>query len=108
MDSVRSLREALSVMLAALPRRRRRQGVLTLVFMLLGAGAEMLGISAVLVFLTLLTNPRRLTGSSERRTLVLLSGAHLDPLVVVTAASVIALLLTPAVPSALPLLTGSV
>src|SRR5438045_3095093 len=107
MDSVRSLREALRVILAALPRGRRRQGALTLVFMLLGAGAEMLGISAVLVFLTLLTNPRRLTGSSEWRTLESLSGAQLDPLVVITIAFVIVMLFSAAVRLALTWLTSS-
>ena len=50
MDSVGDLREALRILFSALPRRRRRQGLLTLILMLVGAGAEMLGISADLSF----------------------------------------------------------
>jgi ABC-type bacteriocin/lantibiotic exporter with double-glycine peptidase domain len=94
-------------MLAALPRRRRRQGVLTLVFMLLGAGAEMLGISAVLVFLTLLTNPHRLTSSAAWRTIEGLTRYPLDPLVVTTAGFVAVMLFSGTIRLALTWLTSS-
>ena len=57
LEPAANLSQALRIFFKALSPRRRRQGFLTLLLMLVGAGAEMLGISAVLVFLTVITSP---------------------------------------------------
>lgn len=56
MDSVGTVWQALKVMARCLPRRRKRQAVLTVGLMLLGAAAEMLSVSAVYTFLSFLLN----------------------------------------------------
>src|SRR5262249_535808 len=48
---------ALRTLYQTLPRRRRRQGWLTLALMLLGAVAEVLSIGAILPFLSIVANP---------------------------------------------------
>lgn len=45
----------------ALPRRRRREGVGLLIFMLLGAAAEILSVGSILPFLAVMLDPDRLT-----------------------------------------------
>jgi len=58
------LSEALRIFLSCLSPRRRREGLFTIAVMMVGAAAEMIGISAVLVFLTIVTSPERLTRTS--------------------------------------------
>lgn len=86
MESASSLTKALKILFKALPARRRRQAALTLFMMILGAGAEMLGISAVLVFLTFLTSPQHLTSTRAWHSLEVTLHYHPDPLFVVTVA----------------------
>ena len=107
MDFVKDLPDALKVMFRALSPGRRRQGALTLVFMALGAGAEMLGISAVFVFLTVLTNPARLTSRPIWQSLERLAGYDLNPVPVVVIAFIAIVLFSCAVRVALSWLTNS-
>ena len=85
MESAPNLSEALKIFLGALSARRRRQAVLMLVLMLFGAAADMLGISSVLVFLTLLTKPERLTSTSAWHWLQHNVNLDLNPIAVATA-----------------------
>ena len=85
MLSAPNLSVALKTYFGALSRRRRRQGVLMLVLMLCGAAAEMLGISAVLLFLTLLTKPQRLTATPAWHRLEAVLNSHPDPVIVAAA-----------------------
>jgi ABC-type multidrug transport system fused ATPase/permease subunit len=107
MDSIKTLPEALALMFRTLSRGRRRQGVFTLILMALGAGAEMLGISAVFVFLTVLTDPRRLTSRGIWRTLQANVPHHLDPLAVAVVAFVAVVLFSTLIRLALTWLTNS-
>jgi len=92
LEPAANLSHALRIFFAALPPRRRRQGVFTLVLMLFGAVAEMLGISAVLVFLTIVTNPQRLTSSSIWKTGQSLLHLNADPILVAFGAFVFVML----------------
>ena len=107
MNSAPALPEALKILFKALSVRRRRQAILTLFLMIAGAGAEMLGISAVLVFLTLLTKPERLTSSAAWHALQTWAGHDLSPLWVATAAFAAVMLLSGAIRLALAWLTSS-
>ena len=107
MGEVRNLPDALKLMFDALSRRRRRQGYLTLLFMVLGAGAEMLGISAVFVLLTILTDPPHLTARPEWHAIEAMAGYRLEPLPVAIAAFVAIVLFSGAVRLVLAWLTSS-
>jgi ABC-type bacteriocin/lantibiotic exporter with double-glycine peptidase domain len=107
MESAPHLPEALKILFKALPRRRRRQAILALGLMLVGAGAEMLGISAVLVFLTLLTKPERLTESGAWHSIVGWLHYEPDPVLTATAGFIAVMLFSGAVRLALTWLTSS-
>ena len=94
LEPAANLSQALRIFFKALSPRRRRQGFLTLLLMLVGAGAEMLGISAVLVFLTVITSPERLT--SSRAWQVAQSSLHLDgsPILIATVAFILVMILS--------------
>ena len=107
MESAPHLPEALKILFQALPRRRRRQAILALGLMLVGAGAEMLGISAVLVFLTLLTKPERLTTSPIWHKFTSWIHYNPDPVMAATVGFVAVMLFSGAVRLALTWLTSS-
>lgn len=107
MGSAPDLPEALRILFKALPLRRRRQAILALFLMLLGAGAEMLGISAILVFLTLLTNPTRLTKTPVWHSLESFLHYSPDPVVVSTVAFIVVMLTSGAIRLAYTWLTSS-
>ena len=107
MLSAPNLSVALKTYFGALSRRRRRQGVLMLVLMLCGAAAEMLGISAVLLFLTLLTKPQRLTATPAWHRLEAVLNSHPDPVIVAAAGFVAVMAFSAAVRLALTWLTSS-
>jgi len=94
LEPAANLSQALKIFFRALSSRRRRQALLTLLLMVFGAGAEMLGISAVLVFLTVITNPERLTSSHAWQ--VGQSALHLDgnPILIATIAFIIVMILS--------------
>ena len=89
METVKDLPQALKVLYRALPLRRRRQGVLTIFLMLIGGVAEMLGISAVLVFLAVLTKPSGLASSRIWQSVEPWLPAHADPLLTMTLAFIV-------------------
>lgn len=107
MGSAPDLKQALRILFKALPLRRRRQAVLALFLMLLGAGAEMLGISAILVFLTLLTNPKRLTATPVWHSLESLLHYNPDPVLVSTIAFIVVMVASGAIRLAYTWLTSS-
>jgi ABC-type bacteriocin/lantibiotic exporter with double-glycine peptidase domain len=107
MESAPHLPEALKILFRTLSRRRRRQAVLAVLVMLVGAGAEMLGISAVLVFLTLLTKPERLTDSNLWHSFVGWLHYEPDPVLTATVGFVAIMLFSGAVRLALTWLTSS-
>lgn len=94
MDTVGNLWTAIKVMVRNLPPRRRRQAVLTVILMLIGAGAEMLSVSAVYIFLSFLTNQAG-TGSAVPWSPLLESIAGTpNQLLVVTTGFIAVMLLT--------------
>lgn len=107
MEPASRLIQALKIFYDALPQRRKRQGLLTLLLMLVGAGAEMLGISAVLVFLTMVTDPHRLTSSRIWHSVQSLLPADANPLVVTTVGFVLVMILSGIVRLALVWSTNS-
>jgi ATP-binding cassette, subfamily B, bacterial PglK len=94
LEPAENLSQALKIFFKALSPRCRRQGLFTLLLMLVGAGAEMLGISAVLVFLTVVTNPERLT--SSRAWQVGQSFLHLEgsPILIATVAFILVMIVS--------------
>jgi ABC-type multidrug transport system fused ATPase/permease subunit len=107
MESAPHLPDALKILFKALPRRRRRQAILALALMVVGAGAEMLGISAVLVFLTLLTKPERLTMSPTWHAFESWIGFAPDPVIAATVGFIAVMVFSGAVRLALTWLTSS-
>jgi ABC-type multidrug transport system fused ATPase/permease subunit len=107
MESAPHLPEALKILFKALPRRRRRQAILALGLMFVGAAAEMLGISAVLVFLTLLTKPEKLTTSPAWRTFESWIGYQPNPVIAATVGFILVMLFSGAIRLALTWLTSS-
>ena len=107
MKPAASLSEALKILFKALPATRKRQAALTLSLMLIGAGAEMLGISAVLVFLTLLTRPERLTGTHAWHRLEAILHYSPDPFLVATIGFVGVMLVSGSIRLVLTWLTSS-
>ena len=107
MESAPHLPEALKILFKALPARRRRQAVVALALMLVGAGAEMLGISAVLVFLTLLTKPERLTDSPAWHKFEAWIHHNPDPVIAATVGFILVMVFSGGVRLALTWLTSS-
>jgi len=107
MESAPHLPEALKILFKALPLRRRRQAIAALALMLVGAGAEMLGISAVLVFLTLLTKPERLTTSPMWHRFEAWIHYNPDPVIAATVGFVVVMVFSGGVRLALTWLTSS-
>src|SRR5438270_3458383 len=94
LESAANLTQALKIFFRALSARRRRQGLFTLLLMVVGAGAEMLGISAVLVFLTVITNPHRLTSTRAWQTGQSILHLHANPILIATCAFILVMVLS--------------
>lgn len=107
METAPNLSAALKIFLRALSPRRRRQALLMLVLLLFGAVADMLGISSVLVFLTLLTKPERLTSTPAWHWLQHSVSFDLNPIAVATVAFVGVMVFSAVVRLALTWLTSS-
>jgi ATP-binding cassette subfamily B protein len=101
LEPAADLTQALKIFFRALSPRRRRQGVLTLLLMIFGAGAEMLGISAVLIFLTVITNPQRLTSTHAWQVGQSIFHVPGGPIVIATVAFILVMLLSAVVRLAL-------
>lgn len=108
MEPAANLTQALKTFFKALPARRRRQGLLMLLLMLVGAAAEMLSISAVLVFLTVITNPQRLTSSRAWQASQSVLHFHGDPLLIATSLFVLVMVLSGTIRVALIWATNAV
>ena len=94
MEPAANLSQALKIFFSTLSPRRRRQGLFTLLLMLVGAGAEMLGISAVLVFLTVVTNPQRMISSKAWQAVQSFLHVNADPILAATVAFVVVMLIS--------------
>jgi ATP-binding cassette subfamily B protein len=108
LEPAANLTQALKTFFKALPARRRRQGLLMLLLMLVGAAAEMLSISAVLVFLTVITNPQRLTSSRAWQASQSALHFHGDPLLIATSLFILVMVLSGTIRVALIWATNAV
>lgn len=107
MKSPENLTAAMKVFFGALSPRRRRQGMMAVILMFLGAGAEMLGISAVLAFLTLLTRPEKLTSLPQWQSFEQALGFHPNPILAATGLFIGVMLLSVVIRLALTWMTSS-
>ncbi len=107
MDSVENVWQAVKVMARSLPRRRRRQAVLTFVLLLLGAAAEMLSVSAVYTFLTFLTKQPGTAPATVENPLLNWIPEGADTLIIVTSGFIAVMLLTGLIRLALTWMTNS-
>ena len=107
MESAPNLTKGLKILFKALPAARRRQAFLTVLLMVIGAGAETIGISAVLVFLTLLTKPERLTETRAWHDLQSALHYQPNPLLVATVGFIAVMLASGTIRLVLAWLTSS-
>lgn len=107
MTPVDGLRSALGVFYRTLPPRRRRQALFTLGLMLAGAVAEMVAVTAVLVFLTLLIKPTTISNHHYWPVVQSVVGRDADPFMVATLAFIAVMIATGLVRIALTWQTSS-